>query len=232
MKVVTFDPNVPVEVAFLEEDYRPDHDCVVYTLTDGRTMTISTSVAASINMMDIAIGETFMVCKYWNGHRKQAPRWSVWLTPESEKARAKQEEPALFRELGQSIAEANSSRPTAAEVAQQKIEAMRAGVSYAQLSTPESLESPRIADPPVNAAQPAQTGTHGPQAIPMPVQKRGSGFQPVPINVAFSELLTSATEAVKAAGQMWAPEQLQKVVVSMMIHAGERGWLAPWERKA
>ena len=67
---------------------------ITYTLTDGQLLKVSKIVAAQINELDLQPGETFVMCKQmiFNEQRKRlTPSWTVWLSPESEKARAKQE---------------------------------------------------------------------------------------------------------------------------------------------
>lgn len=67
-------------------------------------MYLDTEVAASVNMMEIQPGEKFFVCKYYVDSEMSRPAWSVWLAPETEKARAVREEPELERQLRESIA--------------------------------------------------------------------------------------------------------------------------------
>ena len=86
-----FSPNVPQQVTLQETDAKPvdgSWSKLSYLLSDGREMQVSREVATTINMMDLKPGESFSICQYWNGERKQPKRWCVWLSPDTEKARA------------------------------------------------------------------------------------------------------------------------------------------------
>ena len=92
---VHFKPNEPQTLALMEprSEQFGDYE-ITYTLTDGRLLKVSKQLAAKINELDLQPGETFGICKQmvFNEQRKRlTPSWTVWLTPESEKARAHQE---------------------------------------------------------------------------------------------------------------------------------------------
>lgn len=92
---VHFEPNKPQTLAL--QDPSSEHFGeyqITYTLTDGRLLKVSKIVAATINELGLQPGETFQICKqmvFNEQRRRMTPSWVVWLTPETEKARAKQE---------------------------------------------------------------------------------------------------------------------------------------------
>ena len=92
---VHFEPNKPQTLAL--QDPSSEHFGeyqITYTVTDGRFLKVSKIVAAKINELDLQPGETFGICKqmvFNEQRRRLTPSWTVWLTPESEKARAQQE---------------------------------------------------------------------------------------------------------------------------------------------
>lgn len=92
---VHFEPNVPQTLALQEPTAEKFGEYeITYTLTDGRLLKVSKQLAAKINELDLQPGETFGICKQmvFNEQRKRnTPSWTVWLSPESEKARAQQE---------------------------------------------------------------------------------------------------------------------------------------------
>ncbi|HME59225.1 MAG TPA: hypothetical protein VKF63_12860 [Terracidiphilus sp.] len=92
---IHFEPNVPQTLALQEPRSEKFGDYeITYTLTDGRLLKVSKIVAAKINELDLQPGESFGICKqmvFNEQRRRNTPEWTVWLTPESEKARAKLE---------------------------------------------------------------------------------------------------------------------------------------------
>lgn len=89
MKRVHFQPNVPVsQIAFSGEPENLEFNEFRYELAEGREMLVPRDVAVSINMLEIQPGETFSLCKRWSGDPDQRPRWDVWLTAQTEQARA------------------------------------------------------------------------------------------------------------------------------------------------
>jgi hypothetical protein len=92
---VHFEPNKPQTLALIDpsSEHFGEYQ-ITYTLTDGRFLKVSKIVAAKINELDLQPGETFGICKqmvFNEQRRRMTPSWTVWLTPESEKARAQQE---------------------------------------------------------------------------------------------------------------------------------------------
>jgi len=110
---VQFHPGVPVEVILAKEGELISgtwKDIVVYQLQDGRALYLESDVAASLNEMEIQVGEKFFVCKYFADKEKRQTAWNVWLAPETEKARAAKEAPEIERQLRESIVQAQIRR--------------------------------------------------------------------------------------------------------------------------
>ena len=65
MNRFTFSPNVPQLIALADPqgDYNSDQEQVEYPLADGRILVLNTSEATRLNMLDLQIGETFLITK-------------------------------------------------------------------------------------------------------------------------------------------------------------------------
>jgi hypothetical protein len=94
---VSFELNVPIEVALqfaqgktVEGRFGPQ---VMFSLTDNQVMFLDLAVADQVGMLQPAVGECFQICKRSAKRGGTAARWDVWLSPDSEKRRAMQENP-------------------------------------------------------------------------------------------------------------------------------------------
>lgn len=94
---VTFEPNMPQTVTLqYQEGKLVDGrfgQQVMFSLEGNKLMYLDLGVAQKINMLEPAVGESFVICKRWNGQKGQPVRWDVWLSPETEKCRAAKEHP-------------------------------------------------------------------------------------------------------------------------------------------
>ena len=99
MAKVRFAPNVPNYLALKDCQGRVvsgrKGEQTVYSLVDGRLLSVSTEIATQIKLLDIEAGELFGICKRWNGRRGHPVHWDVWRTPAAENARAAAEMEAL-----------------------------------------------------------------------------------------------------------------------------------------
>ncbi len=90
-KSVEFTANVPVEVAIQFPQGRTistrNGERMMFTLVDNRVMFLDLTVAQKIEQLGVNVRETFFICKYSGGRGKKA-EWNVWLSTETEKARA------------------------------------------------------------------------------------------------------------------------------------------------
>jgi hypothetical protein len=90
-QTLEFEVNKPVEVAlkYGEGKIFPGNwgSRVMYSLDlpVGHTMFLDMDVAQKVNLLEPSVGETFVICK------RGSKRFDLWLTPDSEKARAARE---------------------------------------------------------------------------------------------------------------------------------------------
>ena len=101
-EVVKFAPNVPVEVAL--KYAMPGKiistragERVLYTLADERVMFMDLGVARKIEDLGVNVREKFFVCRPPSG--KKDAEWTVWRSPEAEKAEVVEAAPAPQPEL-------------------------------------------------------------------------------------------------------------------------------------
>src|SRR5438309_677202 len=88
--VVKFAPNVPVEVALKfaipgKVISTQNGERVMYTLADDRVMFLDIPVATKVDQLGVNVREKFFVCRPKDGQNAQ---WAVWLSPDTEAARA------------------------------------------------------------------------------------------------------------------------------------------------
>ena len=146
---IHFEPNVPQTLALHEprSEQFGDYE-ITYTLTDGRLLKVSKQLAAKINELDLQPGETFGICKqmvFNEQRRRDTPSWSVWLTPESEKARAKQETRSPITLADVKRPKIRSIRKTTTAPSQQTTLIFDRGTgTYGPLPLPQTLRPPRI----------------------------------------------------------------------------------------
>jgi len=144
---VHFKPNEPQTLALQEprSERFGDYE-ITYTLVDGRLLKVSKAVAAKINELDLQAGEAFGMCKQmvFNEQRKRlTPSWTVWLSPESEKARAQQEmKPPMTLADVKRPGKLRSIRKAAPE--QGSIPFDRGTGTFGPVALPQSLRPPRI----------------------------------------------------------------------------------------
>ena len=96
-KAVDFQINVPVEVALKFPHGKivsaRHGERVMYTLADDRVMFLDPEPADKINELGVNVGEKFFICKRAGEQSGNHPEWTVWLSPETAKARAAAEQP-------------------------------------------------------------------------------------------------------------------------------------------
>ena len=92
----------------------------------------------------------------------------------------------------------------------------------------------------------APTGTEGGHASPLPVsdptprkpaiaavasgRRRGAGG-PIPLNIAFREIVRFVVAELKDSGEQWSDQCRQDLVSTVMISAQKAGLLGVWERE-
>jgi hypothetical protein len=92
--VVKFAPNAPVEVALKfalpgKIISTRSGERVLYTLADDRAMFLDLPVARKVEDLGVNVREKFFICRPPSS--KKDAEWTVWLSPEAEKARAEVE---------------------------------------------------------------------------------------------------------------------------------------------
>jgi len=93
-EVVKFVPNVPVEVALKfampgKIISTKSGERVLFTLADDRVMFLDLGVAKKVEDLGVNVREKFFLCRPPVG--KKDAEWTAWLSPETEKTRAKVE---------------------------------------------------------------------------------------------------------------------------------------------
>ena len=214
-----FVPNVPAIVALkgpsVEGAYDVQSETVAYQLTDGRELVVSTDVATRINMLDLQPGESFGICKRWNGNRTELAHIDVWLTPKSEQERAQAENEAE---------PAPQAPPASPPVYQDSNDARPAK------GRPRKVRVIRPEPPQPALFDRRGTGTYGPAPQTAP-QALFEPRQPIPWNVAFREVLAFVTQELKAAGEQWTDQARQDAVSTVLIAAAKSGHIGLWERE-
>jgi hypothetical protein len=174
---IKFEPNVPETVTLQYKEGKTVDgrfgQQVMFSLENNLVMYLDLAVAQKINMLEPAPGESFCICKRWNGDRKQQVRWDVWLSPATEKLRAAKEHPGgNYSSPGKPAGfdQANvyaRKEPPPSELEQQlqasldEIQRRNRGETLIQRRPPAAETAPAIAPP-------QGTGTNGPVAMPRP----------------------------------------------------------------
>ena len=91
--IVRFPFNVPQQVSLKYAGPKLINTKIgeraLFTLTDGRVMFLEPKVAESIEMLALHPGEEFYIAK--RSTRDRGEYWDVWLSPDTEKLRARKE---------------------------------------------------------------------------------------------------------------------------------------------
>lgn len=136
-RILRFEPNVPCQIALkfsdgLNVESRYGKPQVRFTLEDGRLIYLNPEIAERIHRQEILPGEPFHICKRQNGSRVV---WDLWLSPETEQARAKRETEAQAQDTQAHIADLTP-------ILQRSIEKVQAIRTPPELR-PTGTESPR-----------------------------------------------------------------------------------------
>ncbi len=214
-QLLIFAPNVPQQLSLRDAEGQlltgRFSDQVYFQLSDGRGMVLDSEVAAKVNILGLQPGESFSICKQWDGNPRHPIEWSVWLAPQAEKSRA-----AAEREV---VADLSLE-----DQLQASIDALRNRPPARKPPTPERNQPQAIT---------RGTGTHGP--APQPVSIAASTPRAVagkiPYNVAFREILQFVTSELKASGEQWSDQSRQDLISTCFISATKAGLLSVWERK-
>ena len=213
MKFIQFQPNQPQSFVMPPAGaYRlPEETSAVIPLPGGDWLFLASPLASNLDALKLQPGEEFAICLYQD---QGIPHWECWLTPGTEKARA------------------------AVEMAKLDLETqLRASLKVVQGRKERS--SGEVAGPGFLAP----TGTEGPVSVPAPsarklpviaaaagaVRKRREG--PIPLNVAFREVVQFVVAELKDSGEQWSDQCRQDLISTALIAAQKLGLLSVWERE-
>jgi len=103
--ILKFEVNKPETISLMFPEGKNiinkfDTEQVMFTLTDGRIMFVTPDVAQRIRLLDVKPGQSFIMKKWKKG---RANHWDLWLSTETEKAKAAEEAPTLEAQLRDSL---------------------------------------------------------------------------------------------------------------------------------
>jgi hypothetical protein len=217
---IHFSPNVPQILSLSDPAGTPNGFNVEYPTTDGRVLSLPRAVAIRLNALDVKCGESFGICKRVPQLGVNIPlhrtifEWDLWLTPETEQARAAKEQEVM--PTGPLI-EADATR-TSGTVAQGRVRTRKL----------KAMPAPALHSAADDTAALPPTGTEGP-APRLATMKRTRVGQ-IPYNVAFREVCQFVTKGLQEAGEQWSDQARQDAVSTILIAASKQGLLTVWER--
>ena len=223
MNPLQIKPNVPLTVALENPDGMFDFDLGmgIYQTTSGQTFTLPRPAVILLNTLDPDPGEEIVITKHWSGKRGEKAKWTVSLSPNSEKCRAK--------------AETETSELT--EQLQASIEQVQGKKRATEPPVPIRRPSRRQVDTQI---QPRLfdrgTGTHGPApaAVPisapalLPAAARQRVGQ-IPANIATREILAFIQSDPNTAN--WSDQSRQDLLSTILIAAYRAGHVGLWDRQ-
>jgi hypothetical protein len=242
---IHFPPNVPQILSLSDPAGVPNGFNVEYPTTDGRVLSLPRATAVRLNLLDLKPGETFGIC-----HRtsdsipvrvRDVAEWDLWLTPETEQKRAREE--AMQTERLETV----DPERTGGTVANQREEVMPTDTSakprgarnsddgVKQKRTPRKLKEHRTH---ALAARESTafdlhtsllpTGTDG--ASPKLATMKRTRVGAIPINIAFGEIIEWMKAGLDAHHLQWGDAAQQDFVSTAIIGGMKQGWITMWER--
>lgn len=216
-------PNKPLTVAFVDPEGRFDFETGMgqYQTTSGELLTLPRPAVVLLNTLDPQPGEELVITKHWSGKPGDKAEWTVSLSTQAEKARAKAEgvPSDLTEQLQASIEQVQARKRAVAD------------------PTPIRRPSKRV---PAHEIQPRLfdrgTGTHGPSpasvplSIPLPAVAIGRQPRPgqIPANVATKEILEFIQNDPNTAN--WSDQARQDLASTILIASFKAGYIGLWER--
>lgn len=130
-EVLHFELNKPETIALKFPEGRTiidgwQHEKVMFSLADDRVIFVKPDLAQRIRLLDVKPGESFVIRKWKKG---RANKWDLWLSPETEKAKAAEEAPALEAQLRDSLILAEARKNADAKLAAAGVSPKPANVS-------------------------------------------------------------------------------------------------------
>lgn len=213
MKFIQFQPNQPQSFIMPPTGpYKlPEENSAVIPLPGGDWLFLASPLGSSLGALKLQPGEEFAICLYQD---RGIPHWECWLTPGTEKARA------------------------AVEMAKLDLETqLRASLKVVQ------GRKERFSGEAAGPGFRAPTGTEGPVSMPAPSARKlpaiaaaaGAGRKrregPIPLNIAFREVVQFVVAELKDSGEQWSDQCRQDLISTALIAAQKLGLLSVWERE-
>jgi hypothetical protein len=225
MNPLQIKPNVPLKVALLdlEGTYDPDRETVTYQTLTGQQLTLPRPAVIKLNLLEPQPGEEVVITQIWSGKRWDKSDWTVALSPNSEKCRAKAEEtpPELTEQFKASMEQAEPWKRATADPTP---------IHRPSRKQPAPEVQPRLFDQ-------RGTGTNGPAPaaapIPAPAILPAAARQRVgmiPANIATKEILQFIQADPNTAN--WSDQARQDLLSTILIAAYRAGHVGLWERQS
>ena len=193
-----------------------------YETTAGELFTLPRPAVVLLNTLDPQPGEEITICKHWSGKREEKAEWTISLSPQAEKARAKAEE------TGQDAPEEPQTVDSPTRTRKEPT-APPTPIRRPPKRQPAPEVQPRLFD--------KGTGTHGlcpapqvPLSIPLPAVAVGRQMKPgqIPANIAIKEILAFLKADPSTAN--WSDQAIQDLASTVYISSVKQGHVGLWER--
>ena len=215
--VLAFAPNRPVTVALVNPEGLFDFEVGIglYETTAGQTFTLPRPAVVILNQLDPEPGEEITITKHWSGKRGDKAEWTISLSPQAEKARARAEE------TGQEPPETPETVDSPTRPRKEPT-APPTPIRRPSKRAPAPEIQPRLFD--------RGTGTHGP--APLPALSPAAHRKPevIPWNIAFREVSMWVSKELAGNNLQWSDEAQQAMCCTVLIQEARAGRVGLWER--
>jgi hypothetical protein len=227
MNPLQIKPNVPLTVALVNPEGTFDFEggFGLYETTAGQSFILPRPAVVLLNTLDPEPGEEIVITKHWSGRKGEKAEWTVSLSLQAEKTRAKAEETPqdLAEQLEASIEHERERRRSLGDPTP---------IRRPSRKQPAPEVQPRLFD--------RGTGTHGPlpaiqpedvpRSIPLPAVAIGRQQRPgqIPANIAVKEILAFICSDPSTAN--WSDQARQDMASTVYIAAVKAGHVGLWER--
>ena len=221
-------PNIPLTVSLVNPEGVFDFEggFGLYETTTGQHFILPRPAVVLLNTLDPQPGEEIVITKHWSGKRGEKAEWTISLSANSEKCRAKAEETPseLSQQLEASIEHANTRK---------SLRANPTPIRRPSRKQPAPESQPQLFDH-------RGTGTHGPapaiqpkdvpRSIPLPAVAigRASAQGRIPANIATREILAFVNADPNTAN--WSADARQDLASTILIASFKAGYIGLWER--
>ena len=202
---IHLEPNKPLTLRLVDPDGEYDFELQAgrYHTTDGRELVLPRRGVIRLNELAPAPGEEIGICR-------RGSEWDMWLTAQSEKARAQaEEEPQELTEVLQaSIDQARSRKPT-----KEAVTPIRRKPAAKQASNSPD-DQPRLFDQ-------QGTGTYGPAPLTDPAL-RPAALRKTPYGQMLRAIVRTVESVLKAEGLQLGDGPKQDLISTVYIDAAKR----------